>query len=360
MARPAKARVFARALLNNVDVARRHAPNSRLLACVKADGYGHGILSVARTIEESVDGFAVASIEEAEAIRDDGLGKLVLLLEGPQSADELLLAAERGYIPCINESHQLEWLEKSGKSFPTLWFKIDTGMHRLGFEPHRAKDVFQRLHAHSESGDIVACTHFACADEPGDNGCDGQLALFDSAVDELPTEQSCANSAAVMSIPASHRHWIRPGYMLYGGSPLANQAAASLSLQAAMELTAEVISIRDVPAGDAVGYGRRWVAQRDSRIATVAIGYGDGYPRHAVDGTPVLIEGTRCPLAGRVSMDMICVELEPSDVVQPSDRAVLWGEGLSIEEITALCGTIPYTLMTGVSSRVYRHYRSSK
>ena len=354
MARPAKARVFARALLNNVDVARRHAPDSMLLACVKADGYGHGILSVARTIENSVDGFAVASIEEAEAIRDDGLGKPVLLLEGPQSADELLLAAERGYIPCINEHHQLEWLEKSGKRFPTLWFKIDTGMHRLGFEPHRAKDVFQRLQPYTESGDMVACTHFACADEPGDNGCDGQLARFDSAVGELPTEQSCANSAAIMSIPASHRNWIRPGYMLYGGSPFADQPAESLGLQAAMELTAEIISIRDVTAGDAVGYGRRWVAQRNSRIATVAIGYGDGYPRHAIDGTPVLIDGTRCPLAGRVSMDMITVDVTDQPYARIGSSAMLWGEQLPIDEIARSADTIGYELLAAMPPRVKR------
>ncbi|MEM1404036.1 MAG: alanine racemase [Pseudomonadota bacterium] len=354
MARPAKARVFAGALLNNVGVARGHAPNSRLLACVKADGYGHGITSVARIIEDSVDGFAVASIEEAEAIRDSGLKKPVLLLEGPQSADELTLAAERSYIPCINEAHQLQWLESSGRSFPALWFKIDTGMHRLGFEPGQAAEVVRRLQPLAERGNLVACTHFACADEPGDNGCDRQLRRFDDAVGGLPAEQSCANSAAIMSLPASHRHWIRPGYMLYGGSPFANRSAPSLNLLSAMELSAEVISVRNVARGDAVGYGGRWVAQRDSRIATVAIGYGDGYPRHAVDGTPVFVEGERCYLAGRVSMDMITVDVTDQPATRIGSAVTLWGEQLPIDEVAHYADTIGYELLAAMPPRVSR------
>ncbi|WP_439100974.1 alanine racemase [Congregibacter sp.] len=355
MARPTQARILTGNIRHNAQRVRERAPNSRVMACVKADGYGHGITTVSETLHDIVDGFAVACMSEALALRDAGVSKPVLMLEGPQSADEIPEAAQKNLTLCINEWHQLEWLEKARLSAPLpCWLKIDTGMHRLGFSPQGTAEALQRLERQARGSELVLCTHFSSADLPTDNGVEQQLQCFDEAAGGAPYAQSTANSAAILKIPGSHRDWVRPGYMLYGGSPLADAAAAEMNLKPAMEFSAEVISVRDVPTGDRVGYRGRWEAKRPSRIATVAAGYGDGYPRHAPDGTPVFIDGKRALLAGRVSMDMITLDVTEHPEICVGARAVLWGAEPTVDEIATAADTIGYEILAGMPRRVPR------
>lgn len=356
MARPCQARILCSGLRHNVGVVRQRAPSARIMACVKADGYGHGAITVATAINDLVDGFAVACIEEALELRDHGIGGPVLLLEGPQSADEIGLAAEHQLTLCLSSPHQLQWLTDADLQTPvSCWLKIDTGMHRLGFAPEVVADTFERLQAlRCVTGTPVLCSHFARADSPEDPANNTQEACFDRTVAGLDAAHSLANSAAILTRPDSHRAWVRPGYMLYGGSPFTHRDSVSLGLRPAMELSTAVIGIRDVAEGQAVGYGGRWVAPRASRIATLAVGYGDGYPRHAPDGTPVLIEGSAASLAGRVSMDMITVDVTDIPAVQVGSRAVLWGSEPDVDTIAQLSGTIGYELLAGMPSRTPR------
>jgi alanine racemase len=326
------------------------------MACVKADGYGHGIGFVSSTLQGMVDGFAVACMDEALTLRELGITEPVLLLEGPHSRDEVSEAQRNALTLCINAWHQLEWLEAASPEVPVnCWLKIDSGMHRLGFPPDDARNALERLrNCATTRADVVACTHFASADKPIENACHAQLEVFDKALLGENVPQSTANSAAIIREPASHRDWVRPGYMLYGGSPLENQSSASLDLKPVMELSTEVISVHTLPAGERVGYGGRWQAQRESRIATLAVGYGDGYPRHAPDGTPVVIDGKRLPLAGRVSMDMITVDVTDHPGVGVGSRAILWGSDPGVDEIAGYADTIGYELLAGMPPRVKR------
>lgn len=356
MTRPCQARILCSSLRHNAGVVRQLAPSARIMACVKADGYGHGATTVATVIDDLVDGFAVASIEEALELRDHGITRPVLLLEGPQSVDEISLAAARELTLCLSSPHQLQWLADADLQSPlSCWLKIDTGMHRLGFAPDTVADTFQRLRALTcVDAAPVLCSHFARADSPDDPANDAQEACFDQAVAGLDAAHSLANSAAILARPGSHRAWVRPGYMLYGGSPFAHRKSETLGLRPAMELSTAVIGLRDVAEGDTVGYGGRWVASRPSRIATLAMGYGDGYPRHAPDGTPVRIEGAVAPLAGRVSMDMITVDVTDIPAAQVGSRAVLWGSDPGVDTIAQLAGTIGYELLAGMPPRTPR------
>lgn len=326
------------------------------MACVKANGYGHGITTVAEALSQHVDGYAVACLEEALALREAGVDKPVLLLEGPHTADEVAEALAYSLTLCISNWHQLEWLEsRSERGRINCWLKIDTGMHRLGFSPGDGMTAYRRLQGCvADSTKLVLCTHFARADERADSSTEKQLRIFDDIVAPLAGPQSCANSAAILSLPASHRQWVRPGYMLYGGSPFADATPAELGLKPGMQLSGEIISLRTVPVGDRVGYGGRWVARRQSTIATIAAGYGDGYPRHAPDGTPLMIEGQRSPLAGRVSMDMLTVDVTDNPAVRIGSTAILWGDAPGVDEIASNSGTIGYELLAGMPQRVRR------
>lgn len=358
MSRATFARVSAGALRHNAARVRETAPGARIMACVKADAYGHGLCETSRILEPEVDGFAVAFLDEALALRAAGIHKPLLILEGPQCEAELAEAAAANVWTCVCDWRQLEWLERA--TLPCAlhcWLNIDTGMHRLGFLEREASAVMQRLQASGNcAADPVICTHFARADEEAGNGCALQLARFDRATQDLRAAQSCANSAAILGADTSHREWVRPGYMLYGGSPFADRAPEAFDLRPAMCLSAEVIALRDIPGGDAVGYGGRWVAPRPSRIATVAIGYGDGYPRHAQDGTPVRIDGRRLPLAGRVSMDMLTVDVTDHPAVAIGSRAVLWGDDPGVDEIARWADTIGYELLAALPARARRIY----
>jgi alanine racemase len=356
MARPNQARLDLGALRHNLGIARELAPNAKVMAVVKANGYGHGAVTIARQLDSLADALAVACIEEAIELREAGICAPILLLEGVFEAKELGTAAQLGFWVTIDNEWQLRWLEEAVLPEPLhCWLKVDTGMHRLGVPAAIAQDFYQRIKATDNAlDDLVIYTHFASADDLGSNQTREQLALFDQVCAPLPAARSAANSPGLLAWPEACYDWVRPGYMLYGNSPLIEPHPNAEALQPVMTLTSAVISLRDVAAGEAVGYGASWIARRPSRIATVTIGYGDGYPRLAANGTPVLVNGQRASLAGRVSMDMITVDVTDLPDVHVGDEVVLWGVGLPIAEVARHAGTIGYELTTRMPARIPR------
>lgn len=356
MARPNQALLNLEALRHNLGLARSLAPHSRVMAVVKANAYGHGARTIAAALEGSADALAVACIEEAVELRDAGIESPIMLLEGVFESRELVTAAELGLWVTIDNEWQLAWLEEARlPSALHCWLKIDTGMHRLGVKPARVGEFHQRLLASENcNGNPVLSTHFASADDLGSDQTVRQLAVFDAATRGLPGLRSAANSPGLLAWPQSHYDWVRPGYMLYGNSPFEQAQPNARDLQPVMTLTSAVISIRDVAVGDSVGYGAAFTATRPTRVATITIGYGDGYPRLAGNGTPVLVNGQRAPLAGRVSMDMITVDITDLQNVQVGDEVVLWGQDLPLGEIAAHAGTIGYELTTRMPMRTPR------
>jgi len=356
MARPNQARLKLDALRHNVGLARELAPGTRLMAVVKANAYGHGAEVVARELASLADALAVACIEEAVTLREAGVGLPILLLQGVFEPRELELAARLQLWVSICTEQQLCWLEESQISQPLrCWLKLDTGMHRLGITAGETAGFYHRLQRCPQAQpDTVLCTHFASADEPDSSQTRAQIDQFELLCRELPGERSAANSAGVLAWPAAHYQWIRPGHMVYGNSPFVEAQANAARLRPVMTLVSAVISLRQVAAGEAVGYGASWVAARPSRIATVTIGYGDGYPRLAPAGTPVLVNGRRAPLAGRVSMDMLTVDVTDLPAVSIGDEVVLWGEGLPVGEVARHAGTIGYELTTRMPARTPR------
>ena len=356
MARPNQARLDLGALRHNLGIARELAPHSNVMAVVKANGYGHGAVTVARELETLADALAVACIEEALELREAGIRAPILLLQGVFEARELGTASELGFWITIDNDWQLRWLEEAllPRSLQ-CWLKIDTGMHRLGVQPEQAGAAYQRLkHCDNALDDLVLYTHFTAADELDNNLTQRQLDVFDRACRDLPALRSAANSPGLLGWPGSHHDWVRPGYMLYGNSPFHTSHPVADRLQPVMTLSSAIISLRDVATGETVGYGATWTAQRPSRIATVTIGYGDGYPRLAANGTPVLVNGRRAPLAGRVSMDMITVDVTDLPGAAIGDEVVLWGKGLPVGEVAHHAGTIGYELTTRMPARTPR------
>ncbi len=353
MARPTQARLDLAALRHNIGVARSLAPDSRLMAVVKANAYGHGATVVAQQLAPLADALAVACIEEAVTLREAGIDAPILLLQGVFEPAELTLAARLDLWLTINNAQQLAWLEEATLPGPLqCWLKLDTGMHRLGLTGPDAGPLLHRLRDCSQAlPDPVLCTHFATADDPDNDYTRQQIALFERLTADLPAARSAANSAGVLAWPGAHYDWIRPGYMLYGNSPFASPHPATADLRPVMTLVSAVSSLREVAVGEAVGYGATWTAGRPSRIATVTVGYGDGYPRHAPSGTPVLVKGRRAALAGRVSMDMITVDVTDLPEVALGDEVVLWGAGLSVDEVARHVGTIGYELTTRMPAR---------
>lgn len=350
------ARINIRHLQHNLQRVRDVAPASRIMACVKANGYGHGLLAVARALQPLVDGLAVATLEEAQALRDAGLSGRVLLLEGVHAEDDWKTASRLGLDVAITDSVQLEWLRAVALETPVqCWLKLDTGMHRLGVMPGELAGILETLHETAgATANVTLMTHFASADNENPAAATAQLARFLSCSEALALPLSSANSAAILSLPDSHLDWVRPGYMLYGGSPFAHVSAADCGLLPVMDFHSQVISVRDVAAGERVGYGGRWTATRPTRIATVAAGYGDGYPRHAPDGTPVLVSGKAAPLAGTVSMDMLTVDVTDLEHCRPGDPVILWGEGLPVDTIAHAAQTIGYELLAAMPARTPR------
>jgi alanine racemase len=356
MSRPAKAQLNLEALRNNIAHVRALAPQSKVMAVVKANAYGHGAVVIAQTLAPLADALAVACIEEALELRAAGISAPILLLEGIFETDEVHIAAAENFWLCIDNEWQLNVLEQEKLQQPVqTWLKIDTGMHRLGIAPERASNAYKRLkNSANVLDDLVLCTHFASADDLQSSQTREQLELFNKVCKTLPGLRSAANSPGVLGWPASHFDWVRPGYMLYGNSPLMAQHDNAEALQAVMTLSSNIISLREVAAGEPVGYGATWTSERPSRIATVTIGYGDGYPRLARNGTPVLVNGQRASLAGRVSMDMITIDVTHLTEVSIGDEVILWGEGLPLAEVAACAGTIGYELTTRMPARTRR------
>ncbi len=356
MARPAKARLNLEALRHNIAHARALAPQSKIMAVVKANAYGHGAVVIAQTLQPLADALAVACIDEALELRAAGISAPILLLEGFFEADEVHIAAAENFWLCIDNEWQLNVLEQEKLQQPVqVWLKIDTGMHRLGFAPELSSDAYKRLKSSANVLDeIVLCTHFASADDLLSDQTQEQLDVFNNTCEALPGLRSAANSPGLLGWPESHFDWVRPGYMLYGNSPLAIQHDNAQALRPVMTLSSTIISLHEVKPGESVGYGATWTAQQPSRIATVTIGYGDGYPRLARNGTPVLVNGQRASLAGRVSMDMITIDVTHLPDVKIGDEVILWGDGLPLAEVAACAGTIGYELTTRMPARTRR------
>ncbi len=325
---------------------------------IKANAYGHGAVEVARVLESRCPALAVACCDEAVTLRDAGITRPIMLLEGIFTREELQIASHHGFWIMLHSDQQLQLLEITPLPKPVrCWIKLDTGMHRLGFRTDQAADLLQRVQAcDNTEGEVVLATHLACADEPGNPLTQDQLTEFALHTGALKAPCSIANSPGLLAWPTSRRDWNRPGVMLYGQSPFKEHHGVADQLLPVMTLRSAVMALRDIPAGDGVGYGGSWVAQRPSRIATVPIGYGDGYPRAAKSGTPVLVNGQRVPLVGRVSMDMITVDVTDLAETKLGDSVTLWGDKLTANDIAQHTGTISYEITTRLLPRVPREY----
>jgi alanine racemase len=348
-----RARIDLVALTRNLGVVRRHAPGSRVWAVIKADAYGHGALASARALGDA-DGLAVARVGEALALRGAGIGLPLLVLGGVGSPQELAAAAGADIEFAVHRAEQVAWIEaRAGQGgCLAVWVKVDTGMHRLGLDPAEVPAVLAQLGTCPGVRVQGLMTHLANADTPEDPLSRIQCRRLMELAAGLPL--SIANSAGIMAVSESRTDWVRPGIMLYGASPLAGCSAASLGLKPVMTLTTQLVAVRHLRRGDAIGYGGTWACPRDMPVGVAAIGYGDGYPRHAPAGTPVLVRGTRCTLVGRVSMDLIHLDLRALPEARPGDPVTLWGEGLPADEVAECAGTIAYELFCQVTSRVPR------
>ncbi len=360
MGRAARASVDLAAIRHNYRLARSLAPDARAAAIVKANAYGHGAVVVARALAPEADAFGVACIEEAVELRDAGIEQPIVLLEGFFEADELEYIARNNIWTAVHSQHQINALAASTLPNPiNVWLKMDSGMHRLGIPPGDYQAAYAQLRSLAQVADITLMSHFACADDLDGSSTLRQIAQFDQAVEGIDAPHSLANSPATLAWAQARRDWLRPGLMLYGVTPFDVAHREAARLQQAMTLTTEIIAIHELQVGDAVGYGASFVCQRPSRIATIAMGYGDGYPRHAVSGTPVVVNGQRTVTAGRVSMDMMTIDITDIPTASIGDRVELWGSQLSVAEVAAYCDTIPYTLLTCLTRRVAIDYRGA-
>jgi len=344
------------AIRENYALACRLAPDSKAIAVIKADAYGHGMLRVAEALQGVAPAFAVATLDEALELRKAGISTPILVLEGVNSTDAIETAVANSLSLVVHSEEQVSLMQQASLSVPvSIWLKVDTGMHRLGLPPTQLGIVLERLRDCACEISVI-CTHLASADDVTSDATQQQLQMFEACASGLGLPLSIANSAGILAWPESHADWNRPGYMLYGDSPMANDVDAARSLQPAMTFRSEIIAIREVLPGESVGYGGRWQAERPSLIGTVACGYADGYPRHAPSGTPTLVNGHVAPLVGTVSMDMTTIDVTEHENVTVGDSVELWGEGLPVNTIASAAGTIGYELLTGVTSRVPRRY----
>lgn len=356
MSRPLKACINIDALKYNLEKIREHVPQQKIMAMVKADGYGHGLITVAKALQ-AADALGVACLEEAVILREAGIKNRIVLMEGFYDAtSELPLIFELNLECAIHHQAQVQGLINSELRSPNqllgLWIKVNTGMNRLGFPCDQISEVYQTLCQYPTLKINGFLTHFAKADEHHSPETTLQTERFFKAVHGLPGEKSLANSAAILGTPASHADWVRPGILLYGVSPFSDRTGKDINLKPVMTLQSEIIAIQNLKAGEAVGYGGTYLCRKDTRIGVVAAGYGDGYPRVMPSGTPVLVNGQVVPLVGRVSMDMLTVDLATQPEAKIGDPVQLWGPDLPVEQIAAAVGTIGYELLTGLSKRV--------
>lgn len=350
MSRPLRARIDLAALRHNLGVVRAHAPNSRVMAVIKANGYGHGVLRVASALE-TCEGFALLELNDAVRLREAGFTQRIVLLEGFFRPEELPVFAEYRLSPVIHSREQVLMLASTWlPSKLDVLLKLNTGMNRLGIAPAGFEKALEFLVNSPAVGQVTLMTHFACADEP--EGVEEQFTLFRQVADGTGLPCCMANSAAILRHPETHADWVRPGIMLYGSSPFAGESAASLGLRPVMTLAGEIIGVQRLQAGERVGYGGDFEAEGPVRVATVACGYADGYPRHAPTGTPVLVGGREARLVGRVSMDMLAVDITDIPEASVGSPVVLWGEGLPVDEVARRAGTIGYELLCALAPRV--------
>lgn len=350
MPRPTQAFIDRSALIHNLSVVRKFAPHSRIMAVVKADAYGHGLLQTAQALS-NVEGFALLELDAAICLRDAGYQQPILLLEGFFSTQELALFERYRLSAVIHHQEQVSMLRASTHQQLSLFLKINTGMNRLGLRPESVPAIINQLNENHRAQNITLMTHFASADDPSQQETvTQQLQRFQRVAHTYPC--SLANSAAIMRYPQSHADWVRPGIMLYGASPFGDQTAADLNLRPVMNLCSKIIAIHELKTGDKVGYHGLFQADRPMRIGIVACGYADGYPRHAPTNTPVLVNNQYSRLLGRVSMDMLTVDLTDIRDVQINSHVILWGKEISVDDVARRAGTTSYELLCALAPRV--------
>jgi alanine racemase len=350
MPRPIRAVIKAGALRHNLQVAREAAGEAKLWAVVKANAYGHGLERAARALAEA-DGFAVLDFQEAARLRLAGVKKPILMLEGFFRPLDVNLIFKYGLTPVIHNADQVEVIQHMDMPQQLdLYLKVNSGMNRLGFGVETLRPAYNTLRLHPGVGKITLMTHFADADGP--SGVHDQLRWFNELVQPFEAPRSIANSAALLRFKETREGWARPGLMLYGCSPFADWSAAEIGLKPAMTLKSELIAVQNLAQGERVGYGFTYEAKQDMTIGIVACGYADGYPRHAPSGTPVLVGGRRTSTVGRVSMDMICVDISNLEEAYIGTPVTLWGEGLPADEVAAAAGTVSYELLCALAPRV--------
>jgi alanine racemase len=351
MSRPILATISAAALRHNYGVAKRAAARSTVFAVVKANGYGHGRERVARLLGSATDGFAMVELEGAVATRESGYKGPILLLEGFFESAELLYIAHADLATVVHEEEQIRMLETTRVEKPVdVFFKINTGMNRLGFAPDAVHQQLERLERSKAARSITLMTHFATSEIS--SGVDEAMRRFDEATKGIDLPRSLANTAAIFSQPRAHADAVRLGIGLYGATPFSDRSAESLGLKPAMTLTSRLIAIQVLGIGETIGYGATFRAEHPMRIGVVACGYADGYPRHAPSGTPVLVGGVRTKTVGRVSMDMITVDLTPVADARVGTPVTLWGDGMPIDDVATPAGTVGYELMCALGQRV--------
>ncbi len=358
MSRAAKIRVDLDAIRHNFRLARSLSPSSNAAAIIKANAYGHGAVEVAKALESEADAFGVACIEEGVELVEAGISKPVLLLEGFFEANELDYISANGMWTAIHSLQQIDVLAEAKLSNPVkVWLKMDSGMHRLGVAPEDYQLAYKRLTELDNVSDVILMSHFASADDPSDAMTTQQLEIFDAHTQGIDAPSSVANSAGILEWGDARRDWLRPGLMLYGATPFEQAQENADKLIPAMSLVSEVIAVREVKSGQTVGYSGTWTPEEGvARVGTVALGYADGYPRYAGTGTPVLVNGQRSRIIGRVSMDMLAIDLTGIEGAGVGTEVEFWGKDLKAAEIAGYCGTIPYTLFTGITRRVHKEY----
>ena len=353
MSRPTQLLIDPDALVHNLSRIRQLTPGKSIIAMVKANAYGCGLSKVIPVLDGKVDAFGVACLEEALQIRAMGTQTPCILFHGIFSPDELILASKHEFACVIHQEQQLEWLLNSPLAQSLeVWVKINTGMNRLGFKPQELGTVMDALQTCPwVNKKINLMTHFACADQPERIENTQQISLFESVGPLGFHQRSMANSAAIISFPQAHYDVVRAGIMLYGVSPFASCTSFDLDLVPVMRFVSAISAIHHNPPFSAVGYGGTWSSPKPSVIGIVAAGYGDGYPRHIAENTPVWVCGQEVPIVGRVSMDMIAVDLTQHPNVQVGDPVELWGEHILVERIAKAAGTIGYELLCQITSR---------
>ncbi len=349
MSRPFTVELDLAALHHNVKRIRDIAPQSKILAMVKANAYGHGLISIAKALND-VEGFGVSCSEEALYLRQAGLTQRIVLMEGLFSKDEIPLLTDYELDTVIHDHNQLNLLSEHPLPYPiNVWLKVNTGMNRLGFLPRDFSEVLQKLDRCPWLKITCVMTHFSSADKSTDATTQTQIKLFEQTLKKSTFPISLANSAAILAHSKTHADWVRPGLMLYGVSPFADSSASQFSLKPVMTLKSEIISIHPLEWGDRVGYGGTWSASKPLRVGIVAIGYGDGYPHRAESGTPILVNGRLSELVGQVSMDMLVVNLSNQPDAKIGDPVVLWGTGLPIEQVAESTSSFRFELLCGIN-----------